>query len=50
MSTKAGAGAATYFAAEKLWKKNRVGAVMLMIAANGVSAAVVAHNVGNARR
>ena len=50
IAIKAGTGAATFFAAEKLWKKNRVGAVMLMVAANGVSAAVVSHNYGNARR
>ena len=50
IAIKAGTGAATFFAAEKLWKKNRAGAVMLMVVANGVSAAVVSHNYGNARR
>ena len=50
IAIKAGTGAATFFAAEKLWKKSRVGAVMLMVAANGVSAAVVSHNLGNVRR
>jgi hypothetical protein len=50
IAIKAGTSAATFFAAEKLWKKNRVGAVLLMVAANGVSAAVVSHNLGNARR
>lgn len=50
IAIKAATGAATFFAAERLWKKSRVGAVMLMVAANGVSAAVVSHNLGNARR
>jgi hypothetical protein len=50
IAIKAGTGAATFFAAEKLWKKNRVGAVVLMVAANSLSAVVVAHNQRNARR
>jgi hypothetical protein len=47
---KAATGAATFFAAEKLWKKSRVGAVVMMVAANSLSAVVVAHNQRNARR
>jgi hypothetical protein len=50
IAIKAGTGAATFFAAEKLWKKSRVGAVMMMVAVNGASAAVVSHNLSNARR
>ena len=50
LAIKAAGGAATLIIAEKMWKKNRVGAVMLMAVANGVSAAVVAHNYRNARR
>jgi hypothetical protein len=50
LAIKAGTGAATFFAAEKLWKKNRVGAVVLMVAANSLSAVVVSHNLQNARR
>lgn len=49
IAIKAAGGAATFLIAEKLWKKNRAGAVMLMAVANGVSAAVVAHNYRNAR-
>ena len=50
IAIKAGTGAVTFFAAEKLWKKSRVGAIALMVAANGLSAVVVSHNLGNARR
>jgi hypothetical protein len=50
IAIKAVTGAATFFAAEKLWKKSRVGAVALMVAANSLSAAVVSHNLQNARR
>jgi hypothetical protein len=50
IAIKAGTGAATFFAAEKLWKKSRVGAVVLMVAANSLSAVVVSHNMRNARR
>ena len=38
----------TYFA-ERAWKKNRKGAVVLMAIVNGVTAAVVARNLNNAR-
>jgi hypothetical protein len=50
IAIKAGTGAATFFAAEKLWKKSRVGAIALMVAANSLSAVVVSHNLQNARR
>ncbi len=39
----------TLCAAEKLWKKNRVGAVVLMAVLNGVTATVAAHNMRVAR-
>lgn len=35
----------TVVAVEKLWKKNRVAAIAVAVAANGVTAAVAAHNV-----
>jgi hypothetical protein len=41
---KAGAAAGTIYFAEKLWRRNRVGAVAMMVVVNGVTAAVVAHN------
>lgn len=45
----AGTAAGIYFA-ERLWKKNRLAAIMTMVAANGVTAAIVAHNATNIRR
>ena len=50
IGVKAAAGVSTIYFAEKLWKKNRVGAVIVMAALNGVQAAVVAHNTRNVRR
>jgi hypothetical protein len=50
IAVKAAAGAATIFFAERAWKKNRVGAMVLMTALNGMTAAVVAHNIHNAAR
>jgi hypothetical protein len=50
IAVKAAAGAATVFFAERAWKKNRVGAMVLMTALNGMTAAVVAHNIHNAAR
>jgi hypothetical protein len=44
LAVKAGAAAGTIFIAEKLWRRNRVGAIVLMTVVNGVTAAVVAHN------
>jgi hypothetical protein len=50
IAIKAATGAATIYFAERAWKKNRVGAIVLMAALNGVTAAVVARNAHNARR
>lgn len=50
VAVKAAAGASTIYFAERMWKKNRAGAVIVMAALNGVSAAIVAHNQHNARR
>lgn len=50
LAVKVGAAASTIYFAEKLWRRNRVAAVALMVAVNGVSAAVVAHNYRVARR
>jgi hypothetical protein len=50
IAVKAASGAATIFFAERMWKKNRVGAVLVMAALNGASAAIVARNQRNARR
>jgi hypothetical protein len=40
----------TVAVAEKLWKRNKVAAVVTMIATNGVMAAISASNARNARR
>ena len=50
VAIKAASGAATVLLVEKAWRKNRSGAIVLMVAINGASAAVVAHNNRNARR
>ena len=46
---KAATMAGTILCAEKMWKKNRVGAVVMMAAINGATAAVAMHNMQNAR-
>jgi hypothetical protein len=46
---KAATMASTIFFAERLWKTNRVGAVVMMVAINGASAAVSIHNMRNVR-
>ncbi|HVL68503.1 MAG TPA: DUF5658 family protein [Vicinamibacterales bacterium] len=48
-AVKAASAAASIYFAEKAWKKNRKGAVILMAAINGVTAAVVARNLRNAK-
>ena len=50
IAMKAAAGGATIFFAERAWKKNRAGAIVLMAALNGATAAIVARNTHNARR
>jgi hypothetical protein len=50
IAVKAAAGVSTIYFTEKLWKKNRAGAVLVMAALNGAQAAIVAHNTRNARR
>ena len=49
LAVKAGATAATIFATERIWKKNRVGAIVFIAVANSAMAAVVAHNYSVAR-
>ena len=41
--------ASSIFFAERLWRKNKVGAVVMMVAVNGAAAAVSIHNMRNAR-
>ena len=48
-AVKAVSTATSIYFAERAWKKNRRGAVVLMAIVNGVTAAVVAKNLRNAR-
>jgi hypothetical protein len=50
LAVKVGAAAGTIYFAEKLWRRNRVAAIALMVAVNGVNAAIVAHNYKVASR
>jgi hypothetical protein len=50
LAVKAAGGAATVYFAERAWKRNRAAAIVLMIAVNGATAAIAAHNARNARR
>jgi hypothetical protein len=51
LSAVKGAGAAgVIYASEKIWKKNKVAAVVFMVAANAGLAFVVQHNYRHARR
>jgi uncharacterized protein DUF5658 len=49
LAVKAVSSATSIFFTERAWKKNRKGAVILLAAINGVTAAIVANNVRNAR-
>jgi hypothetical protein len=48
-AVKAATAVTSIYLAERAWKKNRKGAVILMAVVNGVTAAVVARNLRNAR-
>ena len=50
IAAKALSSAATIYFVERAWKKNRKGAIVLMAAINGMTAAITAHNLRNARR
>jgi hypothetical protein len=50
IGVKAAAGAATIYSAERMWKKNKIGAIAVMAALNGMSAVIVARNQQHARR
>jgi hypothetical protein len=50
IGVKAAAGGATIYFAERMWKKNKVGAIAMMAALNGASAIIVARNQQHARR
>jgi Domain of unknown function (DUF5658) len=44
VAAKIAATAATFYISERLWRRHRVGAVVLMLAVNGAYAALVANN------
>lgn len=46
---KAATTASIVFFAERMWKKNRTGAIVMLAAINGATAAVSMHNLRNAR-
>jgi hypothetical protein len=50
LGLKAATTVSTLFFAERMWKKNRVGAVVMLIAINGATAAVSMHNMRNVQR
>jgi hypothetical protein len=50
IAVKAAAGVSTIYFTEKLWRKNRVGAIVVMAALNGATAAIVVRNHRHSRR
>jgi hypothetical protein len=49
IALKLGTAATTVFFAERLWKKNRVAAIVMMAGINGATAAIAMRNIRNAR-
>jgi Domain of unknown function (DUF5658) len=49
VALKVGTAATTVFFAERLWKKNRIGAIVMMAGINGATAAIAMRNIRNAR-
>ena len=47
---KAATTASTIFFAERMWKKNKVGAIVMLVAVNGATAAVSMQNMRNAKK
>jgi hypothetical protein len=50
LAVKVGTAVGTVFVAEKLWRRNRVAAVALMVAVNVATAGIAAHNYSVASR
>ena len=50
LGLKAATTASTIFFAERMWKKNKVGAIVMLVAVNGATAAVSMHNMRNAKK
>jgi hypothetical protein len=49
IAVKAAAGVSTIFFTERAWKKNRVGAILLMVAVDGATSAIAVRNMRMAR-
>ena len=49
LGLKVATTASTIFFAERMWKKNKVGAIVMMVAVNGATAAISMHNMHNAQ-
>jgi hypothetical protein len=49
LAIKAGSTVGTIFFAERFWKKNRTGSIVMMVMINGATAAIAAHNLRNAK-
>jgi hypothetical protein len=50
LAVKAGAAIGTVFVAEKMWRRNRAGAIATMVLVNAVTGAIAAHNYSVASR
>jgi hypothetical protein len=50
LGLKAATTVSTIFFAERLWKKNKVGAIVMLAAVNGATAAVSMQNMRNAKK
>ena len=50
LGLKAATTASTIFFAERMWKKNKVGAIVMLVAVNGATAAVSMQNMRNAKK
>ena len=49
VAVKAAASVGTIYLAERLWKRNRVAAIAMMVAFNGAYALIAAHNYSAGR-
>ena len=50
LGLKAATTASTIFFAERMWRKNKVGAIVMLVAVNGATAAVSMNNMRNAKK
>ena len=50
LGLKAATTASTIFFAERMWKKNKVGAIVMLVAVNGATAAVSMQNLRTAKK